>query len=544
VAAAQQADWVAAVADQVSTEGENRAPSGPLTCASGISPSGPIHLGNLREIMVPHLVAAELRDRGLPGRHILSWDDYDRLRKVPAGVPDSFAEHIGRPMTAVPDPCGQHESWAEHFKAPFRAALDRLGVEVTEISQTQMYAAGAYRAQVLHAMRTRDMIGAILGAYRTPKNGDEDDREAVAGDYYPYRPYCQVCGRDSTAVVSFDDDTTGLRYRCACGHHGEFVLGEVNHGKLAWKIDWPMRWAFERVTFEAAGVDHSSPGSSFTVGSRLVTEIFGGLPPVYLAYSFVGTSGAAKMSSSAGAAPTPADALGIFEAPLLRWLYARRKPSQSITLSFGPEVGRVYDEWDALDRRVATGQADGWERANFRRAVGRGLPITPRPVPFRTLASLVDITAGDDVQILRILRDLDPGSPVASLDEVRPRLDCARTWVREYVPEEDRTRVRTEPDRDRLARLAPAQKQAIDLLLDSLEADWSLDGLTSLVYGVPKLQVGLTADAEATPELKAAQRALFTLLYELLVGRDTGPRLPTLMLSLGPDRIRSLLTAD
>jgi len=61
---------------------------------------------------------------------------------------------------------------------------------------------------------------------------------------------------------------------------------------------------------------------------------------------------------------------------------------------------------------------------------------------------------------------------------------------------------------------------------------------------VPKLQVGLTADAEATPELKAAQRALFTLLYELLVGRDTGPRLPTLMLSLGPDRIRSLLTAD
>jgi len=543
VAGAQQADWVAAVAGQVAAEGENRAAGGPLTCASGISPSGPIHLGNLREIMVPHFVVGELRDRGLPGRHILSWDDYDRLRKVPAGVPDSFAEHIGRPLTAVPDPCGQHESWAEHFKAPFRAALERLGVEVTEISQTRMYAAGAYRAQVLHAMRSRGRIGAILSAYRTPKNGDDDDQDAP-GEYFPYRPYCQACGRDSTAVVSFDDDTTRLRYRCDCGHRGEFALGEVSHGKLAWKVDWPMRWAFERVTFEAAGVDHSSPGSSFTVGSRLVTEIFGGLPPVYLAYSFVGTSGAAKMSSSAGAAPTPEDALGIFEAPLLRWLYARRKPGQSITLSFDSEVGRVYDEWDALGRRVAAGQADAWERTNARRALGRGLPVTPRPVPFRTLASLVDITAGDDAQLLRILADLDPGSPVTSLDDVRPRLDRARTWIREYVPEQDRTRPRAEPDRDRLARLTPQQQQAIGLLLDGLEADWSLDGLAALVYGVPKLQAGLTADARVTPELKVAQRALFTLLYELLVGRDTGPRLPTLMLSLGPARIRSLLTAQ
>src|SRR5690606_39939242 len=50
------------------------------------------------------------------------------------------------------------------------------------------------------------------------------------------------------------------------------------------------------------------------------------------------------------------------------------------------------------------------------------LPTTPRPLPFRMLASVVDITTGDDAQTLRILREVDPENPVRSLDETRPRL--------------------------------------------------------------------------------------------------------------------------
>ena len=53
---------------------------------------------------------------------------------------------------------------------------------------------------------------------------------------------------------------------------------------------------------------------------------------------------------------------------------------------------------------------------------------------------------------------------------------------------------------------------------------------------------GLPLDAPSTPELKAAQRAWFILLYQLLIGKDTGPRLPTLLLALGQDQIRRLLT--
>jgi lysyl-tRNA synthetase, class I len=537
-------DWVVRTAGQVRAEGERRHPGETPTCASGISPSGRVHLGNLRELMVPHLVADEVRREGAPCRHILSWDDYDRLRRVPVGLPEEFAEHVGRPLSSVPDPCGQHESWAEHFKEPLRESLDRLGVQVTEISQTEMYTGGAYAAQIVTAMRRRADIDEVLARYRTKRAADPDDDEPQSAVYYPFRPYCSSCGRDDTTVTGFDDETTEITYTCACGvREGPTPVAQVA-GKLVWKVDWPMRWAYEHVTFEPAGVDHSTPGSSFTVGAELVSEIFGGEAPLHFAYSFVGTTGSAKMSSSRGGAPTPADALEIFEAPLVRWLYARRRPEQSITLAFDAEVGRVYDEWDALTRRVAEGNADLAAQTIFARASGPAegpLPVTPRPLPFRTLASVADITAGDQAQILRIVRDLTAGDPVADLDEVRPRLDCAQAWVTGYLAPEDRTQVRNHPDAARIAALTDEERGALKLLIDGMAGDWSLAGLTTLLYGVPKLQRGLPISAPPTPELKAAQRDWFILLYQLLIGKDTGPRLPTLLLALGQDRVRFLL---
>ena len=54
--------------------------------------------------------------------------------------------------------------------------------------------------------------------------------------------------------------------------------------------------------------------------------------------------------------------------------------------------------------------------------------------------------------------------------------------------------------------------------------------------------LGLPLDVKPTPELRAAQRSFFALLYRLLVGRDTGPRLPTLLLAIGAERVRALLS--
>ncbi|SOE12813.1 lysyl-tRNA synthetase, class I [Streptomyces sp. 2323.1] len=567
-----ETDWVSRFADEVIAEAERRAPGKPVVCASGLSPSGPIHLGNLREVMTPHLVADEIRRRGYEVRHLISWDDYDRYRKVPEGVPgvdkETWTQHIGKPLTSVPAPAGSaYPNWAEHFKAAMSEALAELGVEYDGISQTAQYTSGVYREQILHAMKHRTDIDAILGQYRTKKApakksqkpvdeaeleaaegsgaASEDDGSGGSAGYFPYKPYCGQCEKDLTTVTSYDDETTELVYTCTeCGFGETVRLSEFNRGKLVWKVDWPMRWAYEGVIFEPSGVDHSSPGSSFVVGGQIVREIFDGAQPIGPMYAFVGISGMAKMSSSRGGVPTPGDALKIMEAPLLRWLYARRRPNQSFKIAFDQEIQRLYDEWDKLESKVAEGTAlpaDAAAHSRAARTAAGELPRTPRPLPYRTLASVADITAGHDEQTLRILSELDPANPVTSLDETRPRLDKAEHWINTQVPAEQRTIVRDEPDEEQLATLDEQARGSLRLLLDGLDTHWSLDGLTTLVYGVPKVQAGLEPDAKPTPELKVAQRAFFALLYHLLVGRDTGPRLPTLLLAVGADRVRKLL---
>lgn len=551
-----------AVAEQLRTAGTV------VTCASGISPSGPIHLGNLREFLTTHFVAEELKRRGVPARHLQSWDDFDRLRKIPEGVDPSWTTHIGKPLSAVPDPWECHTSWAEHFKAPLRAALAEMGCTMEEVDQTDRYRAGAYTAQVLHAIERRDVIESVLARHRTkqavPEDASaeeaaaledsvaEDDEPTQTGDLarFPYKPFCRTCGRDTVTLTSYDEETTDLAYTCdACGDSHVTNVRTQPEGKLVWKVDWPMRWSVEGVNFEPGGVDHASPGSSYTVGKEIV-KLYGGRAPSFVGYSFVGVAGMAKMSSSKGGVPTAADALRVLEAPVLRWLYARRQPKQAFTVDLGPEVVRLYDEWDALGKKAANpakrdAQVLAFERASTTSSAGT-LPTPPVVVPFRTLSSIADVTAGSADQISRLVGDL--GHTHDSVADLEPRLGRAITWTHEFVPEEDRTTVRTTPDRELLASLGELERTWLHLFLEHLPSAWAdgspdLDRVTTVVYGVPKLARGLALEDQPTDEVKADQKAFFRLLYRLLVDAERGPRLPTLVLALGLDTVHALIQA-
>ncbi len=563
-------DWVTRAADDAIRHARQADPQAGLedgrviTCASGASPSGPIHLGNLREFLTVHFVAEEIRRRGIAVRHLHSWDDYDRFRKVPAGVDPAWAEHIGRPLSAVPDPWECHASWAEHFKAPLQAALREMGVEMEEVSQTERYRAGAYRDQILTAVRRRDDIERVLASYRTKKTApvaeseqeaealadsvaDEDDESTGSGDLsrFPFKPYCRDCGRDTTTVTAYDDESTDLSYTCqACEFHGVTNLASQHEGKLVWKVDWPMRWSVEGVDFEPGGVDHATPGSSYTVGKELVKQVYGGRAPSFVGYSFVGAGGQVKMSSSRGGVPTAADALKILEAPILRWLYVRRQPKQAFNVDFGAEVVRLYDEWDALARKAANpdkrdAQVLAFERASSTAAAG-ALPTAEVVVPFRVLSSVADVTAGSAELISRTISHV--GYQHDGVEQLEPRLTRAMTWMADFVPAEDRTTVREVPDKSRLATLSEREQQWVALLLDGLPAELDIEPVTALVYGVPKLAHGLPLEADPTDEVKADQKAFFTLLYNLLVDADRGPRLPTLIVALGAEQVRALLT--
>ncbi|MGA8255587.1 MAG: lysine--tRNA ligase [Nocardioides sp.] len=541
-------DWVTRAADDAIRHAGELGDHGLITCASGISPSGPIHLGNLREFLTVHFVVEEIRRRGLPVRHLHSWDDFDRFRKVPVGVDESWSEHIGRPLSAVPDPEGEYPSWAERFKAPLRAALQEMGCEMEEVSQTEMYAAGTYRDHVLTAVSRRAEIESVMAQFRTKAAAVEtdDDEGERGGDLarFPYKPYCRGCGRDTVTLTSYDDATTDLAYTCdVCGESHVTNLTTQNEGKLVWKVDWPMRWAFEGVDFEPGGPDHATPGSSYTVGKQIVGPIFGGRAPSFVAYSFVGVAGMAKMSSSKGGVPTAADALRILEAPMLRWLYVRRAPKQVFNIDFGAEVVRLYDEWDALTKKAQT-KSDvttlAWERASATAAAGL-LPTASVSVPFRLLSSVADVTAGSADLISRTVDG--SGYAHASVADLEPRLSKAMTWTADLPPEE-RTTVRDSADQNRLGSLSEDEQLWLAQLLDRLPDVFDSETLTSLIYGVPKLTRGLGLDDPPTDEVKADQKVFFKMLYELLVAAERGPRLPTLFLALGPDKVRALLGAS
>jgi lysyl-tRNA synthetase class 1 len=133
------------------------------------------------------------------------------------------------------------------------------------------------------------------------------------------------------------------------------------------------------------------------------------------------------------------------------------------------------------------------------------------------------------------------------VEDLEPRLSRALAWTAEFVPESERTTVRDAPDSARLAVLSDRERQWLDLLLAGLAGpdgdELELDDVTALVYGVPKLALGLALDDAPTEAVKADQKEFFRLLYNLLVAADRGPRLPTLIVALGAPRVRRLLDA-
>ena len=152
-------DWVTRAADDAVRHHERTGADGPVTCSSGISPSGPVHLGNLREFLMPHFVADELRRRGVPVRHLHVWDDYDRFRKVPRGVDPSYAERL---VIAV---AGEAQRAEERGERPALVCSPQLRPAVRKLTR-----AAAPRVPVLAYTELADQlqldtIGVITGAH-------------------------------------------------------------------------------------------------------------------------------------------------------------------------------------------------------------------------------------------------------------------------------------------------------------------------------------------------------------------------------------------
>ncbi|MCR5294715.1 MAG: lysine--tRNA ligase, partial [Lachnospiraceae bacterium] len=328
------------------------------TCACGISPSGSIHFGNFRDIATTLEVANELKRLGRKVRILFSWDDFDRLRKIPenvAAVHPDYEQYVGRPYVDVPNPFDSPETtYAAYFENEFMHSILPFKIDLDYKFQAVKYRNGDYKDHVITALKKRGEIFDILSSFRTQEELP-GEREA----YYPVSIYCPHCGKDTTVIRSLSDDCTTAEYTCSCGHHGTFDFTRNFNCKLAWKIDWPMRWMYEGVDFEPGGKDHASPGGSYDTSSVIARRIYGIEPPVFQGYEFVGIKGTTgKMSGSSGLNLTPATLLKIYPPEMVLWLYFRSEPTRGFDFCFDDGILRQYAEFDRMYSAYEAGTCD------------------------------------------------------------------------------------------------------------------------------------------------------------------------------------------
>src|ERR1700724_812537 len=124
---------------------------------TGYGPSGLPHIGTFGEVarttMVRHAFRVLTEDK-IKTRLLAFSDDMDGLRKVPDNVPNKemLAEHLGKPLTSVPDPFGTHSSFGAHNNARLRAFLDAFGFDYEFASSTDYYTSGKFDATLLRVL--------------------------------------------------------------------------------------------------------------------------------------------------------------------------------------------------------------------------------------------------------------------------------------------------------------------------------------------------------------------------------------------------------
>ena len=526
--------WSEKLAQQIIDRNPNKEE---YVCAAGISPSGSIHIGNFRDIATSYFVVKALRKKGKKARLLFSWDEFDRMRKVPvnvAKVNSNMEKYIGCPYVDVINPFAESDakSYAEYFEREFEESIVKFGIDMDYRHQAEMYRSGKYVENIILSLKKRKEIFDILDSHRT-QDAEEGEREA----YYPVSIYCPVCGKDTTKITKLNDDCTKAEYRCSCGHQGEFDFTKDYNCKLAWKIDWPMRWKYEGVDFEPGGKDHASTNGSYDTAKDIAKKIFGYTPPLFQGYEFIGISdnnlSTGKMSGSSGLNLTPGTLLKLYEPEVLLWLYAKNEPLKAFNFCLDDGILRQYFEFDKMLTEVRNGTANDLtkEIMDLCKVDGREVNCVPMGLIVQ-LGSVVDFNE----KMLEIVFQ-KIGTPY-KYEEFKDRLERAKFWLEKCSPE-NVNKLCNKRNWEIYETLNENEKKEIAELYSFLrDGKYDLDGLQTELYAIPARINGLTKEDK---NLKSLQSAFFRNVYRLLINKDKGPRLYLFLYAIEKERYLGLL---
>ena len=504
-----------------------------ITVASGITPSGTVHVGNFREVMSADLMVRALRSLGLEVRFLYSWDNFDAFRKVPANFPQNqeWSSFLGQKLSSVPDPWQKAESLSAGRMGAFEVELKKIGIDPQYLYQEDQYGSGVYGEALKKCLQERARLRVILNRHRT---------EPLDDLWWPLVCYCPHCGKNTTKLDY--DGEWGVSSHCtSCGFVGQHDLRSSQHIKLTWRVDWPMRWAHEGVDLEPGGKDHSSRGGSYDTAQMIIKEVFGQKPPQYLPYDFVIIKGkGAKMSSSKGEVMTLSELMDVYEPQIIRWIFARSKPNHDFAIALDEDVFKVYEEFDREERIALSEPPTSGKLAKRYPLIKRTYELSqltpqnslswiPRP-PFRELCDRLQICALDpDRTLERFYPDY------VSADKKREiflaRAYKARHWLTHYAPAQYVYQLRTEARKgDSLSAL---EREVLQALL-ALSSEYVLEDLEpgdlqSLLY--EKVVRGVGGEPQE----------VFMIIYQALISRPKGPRLAGFLKELGSERVAEII---
>ncbi len=498
-------------ADQIALEIKKR--NKPLEWVDDAkTPSGKIHVGSLRGVVIHDLIYKCLLDIGVNAKYTYIFEDQDPMDGLPVYLPkEKFEKYLGLPLFKVPSPEEGYKSFAHYYAEDFKKVFNAIGSEPEIIWGGDLYRSGKMNPLIKEALDKADDIKKIY---------EEIYKKTMPEKWYPFQPYCTNCGKVSTTTVTdwdgeqitFTCEENKVKFTKGCGFIGKMSPfsgdGEIV-GKLTWKIEWPAKWKVIGVTVEGAGKDHMTAGGSHDVASKISDRVFNYPVPFPLAYEWF-ILGKQKMSTSKGVGASAADMLEILPPQVLRFLMVRTKINSEINfdLSNPNTIPQLFDEYQrCADAYFGKSDADLARTFQLSQV---GEVQKPPSIRFSVLAQWVQMPNMQEEIKKQGLENW---------------ATYAKVWVDKYAPEQDKFVVQ-EKLPEKAKELSEKQKAFLQKVVNQL-ANYS---------DAEKLQFDMY---EWGKEMGISGREVFGAIYLSLLGKTSGPKAAWLILSLDKDFVKN-----
>ncbi len=508
--------WVDRVAAEIAERfAKEIALKQPLLIRDEKTLSGRVHVGSLRGIVIHGLIAQVLAEKGIASTFRFELNDFDPMDELPMNLPkrEDFLQYMGQPLYTVPSPVKGAKNYPTVFGDEVRSVVSGIRIPIEYYELTPHYQRGEFNEVIRDAL---DHAAEVRAIYREVSGSKKPD------DWYPLQVICEKCGKVGTTQVT---GWTGkeVTYVCkkdlvtwaqGCGHGGTISPFD-GKAKLPWKVEWPAKWKVFGVHIEGAGKDHGAAGGSRDIGRRISEEIFHYPEPFNIPYEFFNIGGK-KMSASKGLGASAKEVSDLLPPTLLKLLMIRKLPNQPI--DFDPEgttIPTLFDEYDRLSDHYFKRHKE--PDADFARTF-RLTQLDPSKEPedlwqmrFTTLSfslQMPHLTLVEEAEKLKGVALTPPEKQ--ALEE---RAHYVRQWLQAHAPAEYKYNILAEPPAN--LPLDAEQKKALSAVHAALSE-------RSLPWEGPKMHERIHT---VKAELGITPQKLFQPLYEIFLGRKSGPQI-------------------